>query len=206
MGIKNIILDLGGVLINIDYTLTINRFKELGFNNFDGTYSQAQQNQLFDQFEKGEIGTEYFLDEINKLIPSKKKREIINAWNAMLLDFPQERFLFLLELKEKYNTVLLSNTNPLHLEYIHQQLDSVYHIDSLNDYFNNIYYSCEMGMRKPNPKIFQKVCELEQFNPKETLFIDDSIQHVEGARIAGLNAFHLDTESSDIIQLINQIL
>lgn len=206
MKIKNIILDLGGVLLNIDYSLTINSFKSLGITNFDVLFTQAQQSQMFNQFEKGGVGSDEFLVELNKFLPSSSKDEIIHAWNAMLLDFPKERFSFLLGLKEKYNTVLLSNTNPLHINYFHQQLKLVHRIDSLDDYFKNTYFSFEMGMRKPDPEIFLKVCELEGFNPKETLFIDDTLQHVEGAKLAGLNAFHLDIKSMDIVRLLDEIL
>lgn len=206
MEIKNIILDLGGVLLNIDYTLTINSFKALGITDFEALFTQAQQNNLFDRFEKGEIESGHFIGELNKLLPSKSKDAIKNAWNAMLLDFPQERFPFLMGLKERYNTVLLSNTNELHLDFILQQLKLVHNLDSLNNHFKNTYYSCEMGMRKPDPEIFLKVCELEGFNPKETLFIDDTLQHVEGAKSAGLNAFHLDIKSMDIVRLLDKVL
>ncbi len=206
MEIKNIILDLGGVLLNIDYSLTINKFKSLGIKNFETLYTQAQQNQLFDQFEKGEIGSNAFLNELNKLLPSLSQSEIVAVWNEMLLDFPAQHFTYLLELKEKYNTVLLSNTNPIHLDHFHQKLKSVYNIDSLSTFFNNTYFSFEMGMRKPDVEIFQKVCSLENFDPKTTLFIDDTIQHVEGAKAAGLNAFHLDTKQTDVVQLMEKIL
>jgi len=207
MLIKNIILDLGGVLLNIDYHLTINAFKDLGITNFDEFYTQANQSDVFDLFEKGDTEAHHFIDGLTKHLPSSiQQQDIINAWNAMLLDFPKERLDFLLQLKNRYNTVLLSNTNALHLDFFHNQLKEVYGLDSLNDYFKRTYFSCDMGMRKPDPEIFLEVCQREGFNPSETLFIDDSIQHVEGAKAAGLQAYHLDIKTNNVISLLNTLL
>lgn len=207
MLIKNIILDLGGVLLNIDYHLTINAFKDLGIKNFDELYTQANQSDIFDLFEKGDTEPHHFIDGLIKHLPSSiQQQDIINAWNAMLLDFPKERLDFLLQLKNRYNTVLLSNTNALHLDFFHNQLKDVYGLDSLDDYFNQTYFSCDMGMRKPDPEIFLEVCQREGFIPSETLFIDDSTQHVEGAKIAGLHAYHLDIKTNNVISLLNTLL
>lgn len=207
MKIKNIILDLGGVLLNIDYHLTINAFKNLGIKNFDELYSQANQNNLFDNFETGHIKDHEFIDGIAKSIKNDiSKEELINAWNAMLLDFPIERLHFLLQLKEKYSTVLLSNTNTIHLDFFHNQLKEVHQIESLDNHFKHTYFSCEMGLRKPNPDIFLEVCKREGFDPSETLFIDDSIQHVDGAKKAGLHAYHLDVKTNNVIDLLTSLL
>lgn len=207
MKIKNIILDLGGVLLNIDYHLTINAFKKLGIKNFDELYSQAAQNNLFDDLETGHISDQQFLKGLRKYLPEEiKNEEIINAWNAMLLDFPTERLNYLSRLKQQYNTALLSNTNTIHLDFFHQQLQETHQITSLDAYFKSTYFSCAMGMRKPNPEIFLEVCKREGFNPSETIFIDDSIQHVEGANKAGLHAYHLDVKQDNVIYLLNSLL
>lgn len=207
MAIKNVIFDLGGVLVNIDYYRTINAFKSLGILNFEELFTQAQQSNLFDKIETGEISEKEFFAEISKYLPKNTtEKEIITAWNVMLLDFPKERLDFLLEVKEKYKTVLLSNTNTIHLQSFYQRLKDDHDLDSLEEYFQTIYLSCEMGMRKPHPEIFLKVCELEGFYPSETLFIDDSIQHVEGAKKAGLQALHLEVAKTNIIQLFHSFL
>jgi putative hydrolase of the HAD superfamily len=207
MEIKNIILDLGGVLLNIDYLLTINAFKKLGVKNFDELYSQANQNELFNDFEKGSIKADQFIDGIAQYLPkTTSKQAITEAWNAMLLDFPKERLGYLMQLKEHYHIVLLSNTNTLHLDFFHTQLNEVYGIKSLDAYFEHTYFSCDMGMRKPNPEIFRQVCKNEGFNPEETLFIDDTAQHVEGAKKAGLNAYHLEVKSNNLIKLLDTLL
>lgn len=207
MQIKNVIFDLGGVLLNIDYHLTIQAFVDIGMSNFQELFTQAQQSELFDKIEVGEISSDEFLAEIKALMPSHVSEVAIRtAWNAMLLDFPSERLDFLLAVKEKYNTALLSNTNSIHLENFYKELKKVHNLKSLDDYFHKVYFSCDLGMRKPNPETFLRVCELEGFNPSETLFIDDTIQHVEGAKQAGLQALHLDVKNTDVINLLSFLL
>lgn len=113
--IKNIIFDLGGVLTNLDYHLTINAFKKLGFTNFDEMYTQFKANPLFAEFEKGNISTEQFYTEIKKISPVPlSNQQIDDAWNAMLLDFRTDTPAFLESLKPKYKLFLLSNTNDIH--------------------------------------------------------------------------------------------
>lgn len=207
MQIKNVIFDLGGVLLNIDYHLTIQAFVDIGMSNFQELFTQAQQSELFDKIEVGEISSDEFLAEIKALMPSYVSEvEIRTAWNAMLLDLPSERLDFLLAVKEKYNTALLSNTNSIHLENFYKELKKVHNLKSLDDYFHKVYFSCDLGMRKPKPEIFLRVCELEGFNPSETLFIDDTMQHVEGAKQAGLQALHLDVKNTDVINLLSFLL
>jgi putative hydrolase of the HAD superfamily len=207
MKIKNIIFDLGGVLLNLNYQLTIDAFTELGNQDFQSLYTQANQTDLFNQLEKGEISGEEFISGIKNYLPESTTDEvIINAWNAMLLDLPKERLDFLMELKSKYNTVLLSNTNTIHLEFFHKQLNEVYGESSLSNYFKELYFSCAMGMRKPDAEIFETLCKKEGFDPKETLFIDDSMQHIEGAKSIGIQAHHLDVKNDNVIRLVRSLL
>lgn len=207
IAIENIILDLGGVLLNIDYQKTIQAFKDLGIQHFDQLYTQAQQSDLFDELEKGTISASQFLNRLSTYLPSTvQESEIRTAWNAMLLSLPKERLSLLEELNKKYRVVLLSNTNVIHLESFYNTLYKDYGINSLDKYFETVYFSCEMQLRKPNEEIFKKVCQLERFEPKKTLFIDDSIQHVEGAKEMGLQAHHLDVTSDDIIQKLDLLL
>ncbi|MDX1652334.1 MAG: HAD family phosphatase [Brumimicrobium sp.] len=207
MAIKNIILDLGGVLLNIDYHKTIDAFKSLGIENFDSIFTQAKQEKLFDLYESGQMHSDKFIEELKSKLPGDiTSQEIIDAWNAMLLDFPEERLKYLLELKKKYNTVLLSNTNPIHLEAFHKIIKDNNNLDSLDAHFNKVYFSSDMKMRKPSPNIFTRVCEEQGFKPEETLFIDDTLQHVEGAKAAGLQAHHLNLPEQDIIGLLGTLL
>lgn len=193
-GIKNIIFDLGGVVINIDYKLTLNELKVLGLKDGDRLYSQFSQLPWFDKFDTGEIDSGKFIDEFSKVLsPGTTKAQIISAWNAMLLDFPQDRAKLLLKLKSRYRTFLLSNTNELHVDYYFKKLKVLYGFDEMKDFFEKDYYSHRIGLRKPNTEIFEFVLQENHLEAPETLFIDDTIQHVEGARKAGLRAYHLQS-------------
>lgn len=191
-GIKNIIFDLGGVIVNIDYHLTINAFKNLGLNDPEKVYTQFQQLPVMDKYDIGQISSEEFVAELRKILtPGTSDEQIINAWNAMLLEFPQERAELLLKLKSKYRTFLLSNTNDIHITYFFKRIKKDYGYDEMKAFFEKDYYSHRIGMRKPNKEIFDFVVNENGLIPSETLFIDDSPQHVEGARKAGLRAYHL---------------
>lgn len=189
---KAIIFDLGGVLINLDYQLTSKAFVDLGLTDFDATYSQLQQTDLFDRFETGDISSFHFINRLLDQLPQGTSgNKVVHAWNAMILDFPADRLEWLLEIKKRYRIFLLSNTNTLHMEVVRRSLEKAVGHKRLEDYFEHVYLSCEMGMRKPTPEIFTRVCREQGLDPATTVFIDDSPQHVEGAASAGLQAIHL---------------
>lgn len=202
-GIKNIIFDFGGVVINIDYQKTRDAFMSSGIENFDQVYSQAKQNPIFDLFETGKIHEEDFFSELERLAPSGIQRDKIkSAWNAMLLDFPEENLQFLKKIKNSYRTFLLSNTNEAHLKYYFGKVKDWYGIDNMDPLFEKAMYSCRLGYRKPHAEIFELVLKENRLDPSETLFIDDSLQHVEGAKKCGIRAHHLQ-KKENIITLLN---
>ena len=124
-GVKNILFDLGGVLFHIDYNRTIDAFKELGITNFKKYFTQHQQCELFDAFETGKISAELFVKTIQKLSANCANQEIIDAWNAMLVDLPKENLNFLVALSENYRLFLLSNTNEIHIQFVNAFLKSI---------------------------------------------------------------------------------
>lgn len=191
-GIKNIIFDLGGVIINLDYDATREAFIQLGFRDFDAVYSQVQQGGLFDAMDKGEITPGEFRNKIRQCIDRDvSDDEIDAAWNAMLLDVPADRIELLKQLKEKYRLFLLSNTNSIHVKQFSADLQHVYGTPDFTPYFEKWYYSCAMGMRKPDAEIFEYLLNENQLRAEETLFIDDSVQHIEGAQKCGLKTLYL---------------
>ena len=190
-GIKNIIFDLGGVILNIDYNKTANAFKQIGVANFDDIYSQGKQDQVFDKLETGELASDEFREYIKDIVPSLQYSDIDKAWNAMLLDMPMQRIILLKKLKKKYRLFLLSNTNAIHIKAFGKIIQSADEENIFDAIFEHQYYSSEMGMRKPNSDCFQSVLEKSSLDPFETLFIDDSIQHVQGARKLKIKAYHL---------------
>ena len=196
-----IVFDLGGVILNIDYDLTARAFDKLGFNTFGKSYSQIGQNPLFDAFEKGQITATDFRIQLQELGQFKASDQAIDdAWNAMLLDLPGERLELLLELGNRYALCLLSNTNIIHITEISNYLTRRFGMNDLSSVFQKEYLSFEMGMRKPDTEIFERVLEENKLNPAKTLFIDDSIQHIEGAKKCGLQT-HLLQKNETILDL-----
>ena len=187
-----IIFDLGGVILNIDYNLTKKAFENSGIKNFDDMYSQANANDLFSKLETGKIDEEDFYKEINlRTGLGLQHPEIREAWNAMLLTFREKSLEFLDKLKSKYKLFLLSNTNHIHL----QEFNKIY-LDNkrekpFKDYFESAYYSCEIGLRKPEVEIFNWVLEQNNLKADTTIFIDDSVQNIEGAKLAGMQTILL---------------
>lgn len=191
-GIKNIIFDFGGVVINLDIQLTINEFKKLGIADFEKFYTQNRQELWFHKFDRGIINGDQFVRKIKKHLHGKvSDKQIIDAWNAMLLDFPETHAEMLRKLKMCFRTFLLSNTNDLHIDYYSGLLKKWYGVEDMSSFFEKEYYSYRIGKRKPDQETFQFVLEENQLKPEETLFIDDTLQHVEGARKCGLRAYHL---------------
>ena len=199
--IKNIIFDWGGVISNIDYSKTAEAFTKLGLTDFEFVYNQLKQTTLFDDLETGSITPEEFRFEIRAMLPEGVSNEDIDvAWTAMLLDLPKERLDLLEKVKEHYDMYLLSNTNEIHVTRYSKYIDQIYGHDKFRNLFIKAYYSHEVGMRKPNVEIFEHVIEENGLVRSETLFIDDTPQHIEGAKKAGLHAYHLEKP-----QTINQI-
>ena len=189
MHIRNIIFDLGGVIINIDYNRTAEAFKNLGMKDFDAIYSKAKQAHLFDRLETGELAEEMFHEEMYNYLPQGIPADKITAaWNAMLLEFPASRMDFIYELKKHYRLFLLSNTNSIHLKEFLRMADVQLGSDRFENAFEKVYYSCSIGMRKPDTEIFEFVLKENGLTANETLFVDDSAQHIEGALKAGLHA------------------
>jgi glucose-1-phosphatase len=191
--IKNIIFDLGGVILNIDYNLTKQAFEKLGLKEFEKFYSQATQKKIFDDFETGRISAEAFRMELRRITSLVISDECIDdAWNAMLLDLPLDRVELLQHLKTKYRLFLLSNTNEIHIQTFSKYLETGFGFKNMSHLFEKEYLSYKVGLRKPDEKIFELVILENKLRREETLFIDDSIQHVEGAGKAGLNALLLE--------------
>jgi len=191
-GIRHIILDLGGVILNIDYKLTEKAFAGLGITDFAQVYSQALQSSLFDDLETGRIDSHAFIAAMRQLagIPLTDEN-IVTAWNAMLLDFPLRRLQLLQQLQLHYDMVLLSNTNEIHEEAFNKILSAT-GIPNIGVFFDKVYLSHRIGMRKPDVAVYTRILDECGFKAEETLFIDDSIQHVEGARKAGIQSIHLE--------------
>lgn len=183
-----ILFDLGGVVIDLDYKATTEAFQELGSEDFNTLYSQALQSDLFDRYETGHISSMHFVNKLKEFLPNNcSPNVVVSAWNAMIKEFQPEKLSFLESLKTVHKTALLSNTNDLHVECVRRKLKKVT-VNPLEHYFHHTLFSHEIKARKPNAEAFLKACEQLSAKPREVLFIDDSLQHIEGAKKTGLNA------------------
>lgn len=183
---ENILFDLGGVLINLDFDRTTNAFRELGFQDFENMFSQFKADQLFEKLEKGQISSEDFYTVLQKVSrPGISNKLIEIAWNSMLLDFREESLAFLKELNKISNLYLLSNTNAIHFHAFNQILKDQIGESSLEPYFKKTYYSHLIGLRKPNNDIFEFVLKDAGISVEETLFIDDTRPNIETAHKMG---------------------
>ena len=204
--IKSIIFDLGGVILNLDYSKTVDEFKKIGVLHSKKLYSQKKQTLLFDDFEKGKIKSEKFISTLKDSENLKiKEIDFINAWNAMLLEIPIEKLKFIYGLKKDYKIFLLSNTNEIHIKKFKEDLKKNNMLEQFYNCFDKIYYSSRMGKRKPEKSCFNQVLEENGLMAENTLFIDDSIQHIEGAKKAGIKTFHLEKNKS-ILDLVPDII
>lgn len=193
--VKNIIFDLGGVILNIEPQNTYSAFKELGFKEMDDIRSNKELFNTLIDYEKGIISTHNFREvlksQTNKNISDT---DIDNAWNSMILDIPVERVKKLEELKENYRIYLLSNTSELHFDCFNTNFASETKYKGLCDLFEKDYYSHVMGMRKPDLEIYQEVLRDSNLNARETLFVDDFEENVQAARELGMKAYQVKTD------------
>lgn len=190
--IKNIIFDLGGVFLNINFQLTNNAFAELGVNQFAEMFNQHHSNDLFERLEKGEISAPEFYEAFRKESATNISDAVIrNAWNALLLDFPPERIEWLEQIKNRYNIYLFSNTNQIHYDAFMENFSKSFAGKDFNSFFIKAYYSQTLGLRKPSVASFNAIIQEQGLIPAETLFIDDTIKNIEGAEQAGLQTIHL---------------
>ena len=159
---------------------------------------------MFNLLETGKISEDEFVSEIQKSCKNSTEKEIIFAWNKMLLNLPENRIYLLKKLKLEYNIYLLSNTNSIHIKEFEKRLGKEKYLEFYN-LFDKVYYSHQIGHRKPNAEAFQLIIEENNLNSDEVLFIDDSPQHIEGAKKLGINCYHLK-EGEDVISLFPDIV
>ncbi len=195
--IKNILFDFGAVLIPLDESLTFKAFEELGVKEelFD-------QKDIFMAYEKGKISTEEFLEKIQPFFFRKIfKPDLAKAWNALLPEpLPEENIMLLQRLKKEYQLILLSNTNDLHIKTIKEAAGPFKYNKFLRQ-FNKVYYSQEIGMRKPDEEIYQEVIQDLGIMPEETLYIDDNKTNIDSGEKLKFNTWHFKPATDSILKI-----
>ena len=188
--IKNIVFDLGGVLVDLDFKAAINGLQKAGFANVKEQLQAFDRDGIFQKFELGEMTAEEFRTAIRENSSVELTDEEVDAlWNAMLLEVPREKLELILHLRGKYMVYLLSNTNSIHWDYVCKNAFN-YRGFRVNDYFEETFLSYEMHLAKPDKAIFEKVLQDANLLPEETLFIDDSEANCKAAEEVGIHAHH----------------
>ena len=202
--IKNIIFDLGKVLLNLDFNASIVAFQKLGLSKDVLDNQHAYSDPVFYELEVGKVSPEEFCSRVRKVLKNQDAtdNQIEDAWYAMILDIPANRVKVVQELAKNYNVYLFSNTNKIHIDRLHKAFKAEHGID-FPSLFVKDYYSHEIHERKPDLSSYQKVIELSGVNPEETVFIDDLEKNIIGAQKAGLKTFWLKDgmEMTEIFEL-----
>jgi putative hydrolase of the HAD superfamily len=193
LGIRNIIFDLGGVILNLDNKRTEDAFVRLGAKDFRQYFGHGHAAAFFKDYEVGRITDQEFIHSIREMLGSDNitDQDIIEGWNALLLDFPAERIQLLKELGKTYRIFLFSNTNALHLAALRKIYAGSFDNGTLDEHFERTYYSHILGMRKPDQQSYEYILKENGLKGSETLFVDDAIINVEGAEAAGLRGLYL---------------
>jgi len=189
--IRNILFDLGGVVIDLAFMQMVEAFEDLGVKDFKQYFTLQKQQQLFLDLELGNISPENFYDEFRKLTNTQLSNEQIrNAWNKILTPFIPERMALLEKLADKYKVYLFSNTNKIHADYFEEDCRKITGKD-LHSYFTHAFYSQDLQLRKPEPESFLEVLKQAGIEANETLFIDDNLDNINGAQSVGIQTIHL---------------
>jgi glucose-1-phosphatase len=190
--IQNIIFDFGGVVLDIDPSMTLRELENLGIENTEVFMTDNFQENVINKFERGIITPEQFRQKVREALEAElTDQEIDEAWNALLLDIPKERIAVLEAAKENYRMFLLSNSNEIHYDVYVRDLQLRFGYREFDQLFDKSYFSFDLHLSKPNPEIFEFVINQHQLVPEETLFIDDTLEHILAARKLGLKTYHL---------------
>jgi len=201
---KNLIFDLGDVIVHIDYPTSIAEFQKLALIDFKTIVSYSSQSKIFDLLDTGKVTAQQFRDELKKyLVPGTTDQAIDFAWNALLLDYPERNFKMLQNLKARYKTFALSNINEIHLATIDEVAKTKFGVENFASFFHKAYYSNLAGYRKPGKEFYELLIKNENINPAETFFVDDKEENIETAKSLGLQAHQLK-DRNKLFELLQQ--
>ncbi|PWB26162.1 HAD family hydrolase [Flavobacterium sp. HTF] len=196
--IDTIIFDFGDIFINLDKQATISGLQKLGMKEWN-----SELDRLNLLFEVGEISHDDFLAGFQKQLPNASKEDILDAWNAVLADFPLYRLEFLQMLSGKYRLFLLSNTDSIHIETFENKTGISFYSDFYRC-FEKVYFSFEIGKRKPDPDSFKYLINKHELSPKRTLFIDDKKENTDSAAALGFHVWNLQVGKEDVVDLFEK--
>jgi len=203
--VKNVILDLGGVLLDFNPQKTFSALKRILTPERSESIQWDEIPDIVFAMETGSWTKHEFIDHLKKVCkPDVIEEEIIDAWCAMILEFPHERVEMVKALSEKYQVYLLSNTNAIHIKYFEKEFKNRYHIP-LHQLFSKVYYSSEIGFRKPDAESFLHVLNDAEIKAEETILIDDREDNCMAAKSIGIRSLKVP-EKSGLEAVIDQLL
>jgi len=194
--IRNIIFDFGGVICDLDIDLTKKKFNEFGPPKDSANVTPEEAGKAFgllvEALETGRISPTGFRNSIrDHYLRPPSDRTIDDAWNALLGDIPEHRIRLLEKIRGNYRIFLLSNSNKIHYDHYLKRFNEKFGYEDFDAVFEKAWFSFNIGMKKPDREIFEFVLAQHNIAPNETLFIDDTIMHVEGAAATGIVGYHL---------------
>ena len=196
LSIKNLVFDLGGVVVDINPAASFSAIQALAADSTLVDEQFSEHTDLFFDYEKGLIDDPQFRAGVRELIhqPNLAAAAIDEAWCCMLLDVPSPRLQLLTELKRRYRTFVLSNTNYIHVKAFNQIIATASEHSTINAFFEKVYYSHELKMRKPEAQIYQYILEDSNLLPHETLFLDDREENLVAAEALGIKTQRVTPE------------
>ncbi len=205
--IRNIIFDFGNVLFDLDLGAANRALKQLLGERFDNMREKLQEAGIFELYETGGISTEEFIDTIRLAAdPPLSADQVVELWSSIFIGMPRERFDMLLQLRQRYQVFLLSNINDLHANWIDRYMLREHGLsDFQSRYFDAVYYSHLIRLRKPDREIYEYVLADAELVPEQSLFIDDLEPNVAAARALGIQAI-VKTPELDIMELMRRFL
>ena len=200
--IKNIIFDFGGVICDLDITRTEMKFREFGPVRSANTSAEENSSMRFDmlveKFERGAISSEEFRRTIkNHYQVPPTDAAIDDTWNALLVDIPLQRIQLLEDIRNQYRIFLLSNSNEIHYQHYQKDFRKKTGFQDFDDLFERSYFSFQLHLSKPGKEIFEFVLKDSMLDPAQTLFIDDTLKHIQAARDLGINGYHLNIKNGE---------
>ena len=200
--VKNIIFDLGNVILDIDTKLSEVAFANKGLENFENLYTLAAQSEIFDRLEVGNITPKEFYAEFRQLTKTHLSDDVIkNCWNALILDYEPKRIELLKKLKTKYRTFILSNTNKIHYDFYTTLIKQTQNVDGLESLVEKAYFSHEINLKKPGRQIFEYIMQDSNLSASETIFIDDNEPNIITAAEMGFKTILLKEKHLEELEI-----
>lgn len=202
-GIKNIVFDLGGVLLDLDFDRPLMQFRDLGMTDDRWLFSYFEADSPIHRLETGELEPARFLDMLLPHFPDGTQHDDLrHAWNSILSSFSPDHVTLLEELRRHYRVFLLSNINEFHIQRFEEMFLEVSGNRPVQEFFDDIFYSCRVGDRKPSSQIFSRLLEKNDLAAHETIFIDDLAPNVKAAESIGIHGYHLHPQENRTLQTL----